>query len=224
MFPGDMIYAGMMTHSSIKGLAVAAVGAWCFLNPVIGADEVPLDPPTVAVPDVPISDQPISAWLGDRTLPTLLLRVMPGATPQNQRYAPEYIDSWEVIGGSPAEIPAADGEILSGLLQGGEGFEPLRPDRCKFRPGLSFRSGETDADFDLLVCFACDEVGVVPRESNKLVAVYAFDQPTRDVLLDLAKRLLPDDEAIQELPPVRRDTTARPPSVPIPEDTGNPSP
>jgi hypothetical protein len=121
-----------------------------------------------------------------------------------------------------AETPAADQGGLKGALTNANGFGPLRPDWCKFRPGLSLRSGAGSEQQDLLVCFACDELAVVPA-GGKMQAIYAFDQPTRDTLLNLAKALLPDDEAIQELPAVRRDKAApAPPAQSLPDPETSP--
>jgi len=160
---------------------------------------------TAPVPEVPVDSRPFPEWLGGAE-PTRLSRVMPGETPDNLRHADEYIGRYEVLPGTVA-LPPAWIEKLAPVLANASAFGELRPDRCRFRPGVALRA----TTGDLLICFACDEIGVVP-EDGKLVAVYSFDQATRDALLSLSKQLLPDDEAIQELPEVRRDTA--PPPIP----------
>ncbi len=196
---------------------------------VIGAgaevanSEIAPTPAEVSTPALPVSDKPFAQWLGGN-MPTQLLRVMPGETPTHLRYAPEYIDQYEVIGTGPVEIPPSARETLKETLANSGGFGALRTDRCKFRPGLSLRAGAGADQIDLLVCFACDEIGIVPS-GQPLQALYSFDQATRDVLLNLAKTLLPQDEAIQELPTIRRDKAAPPlpaPRLPEPatEDNG----
>ncbi|MFY8216303.1 MAG: hypothetical protein ACOVMP_06845, partial [Chthoniobacterales bacterium] len=118
--------------------------------------------PTPAEPtqEIPVSDKSLAEWIGDRT-PTHMLRVIPSETPAHLRFAPEYIDQFEVLGGAPVPIPSADQAVLKSLLASESGFGPLRPDRCRFRPGLSLRSGAGSEQQDLLICFACDEIAVV---------------------------------------------------------------
>jgi len=200
-----------------------------FLTPVIVVllaaaaviAETPAPETAEPVQEIPVTDKPLTEWIGDR-VPTHLLRVIPSETPAHLRFAPEYIDQFEVLGGAPVPIPVADQGDLKSVLANENGFGPLRPDRCKFRPGLSLRSGAGSEQQDLLVCFACDELAVVPA-GGKIEAIYAFDQPTRDTLLNLAKALLPDDEAIQELPAVRRDKAApAPPAQSLPDPETSP--
>lgn len=198
--------------------------ALCFFGAIIahGTAETP-SAQADSTASVPVSDRAISDWIAGR-VPGKLLRVMPGETPVHLRYAQEYIDQYEVIGSSPVTIPADAQDVLKSVLDNEAGFGPLRPDRCKFRPGLSFRIGTGSDQLDLLVCFACDEIAVVPA-GKSVQAIYAFDQPTRDILLNLSKSLLPSDEAIQELPAVRRDKAAPPPPAPpLPDTTGDQGP
>lgn len=170
-----------------------------------------VEPTPTPVPPDPTSDRPFASWLPN-FVPSEVFRVMPGETPAEQRFAENYIDRFEVIG-SAVPIPTVTAKRLITTLLNSPGFGELRRNRCKFRPGISFRGGEGDARVDLLVCFACDEIGIVPA-GKSLAAVYAFDQSTRDVLLAAAKELLPKDEAIQELPEVRREGVA--PALPVP--------
>jgi len=202
----------------MKKFLVLALVASLAISSGTAAEPEPTPPESTA--PLPISDKPFSEWSIGRTF-THLLRVVPSETPAHLRYAPEYIAQFEVLGGSPVPIPAPDQEVLTALLASSSAFGPLRPDRCKFRPGLSLRSGEGSTQQDLLICFACDEIAVVPA-GGEISAIYSFDQPTRDILLNLSKKLLPDDEAIQELPPVRRDKAAPPPPAqPLPEPEDN---
>lgn len=160
--------------------------------------------------------EPLSALLGSREA-VLLQRVTPSDTPDYQRLpGSTYIGDYEVVG-QAVPIPATQASALLQVLRVPAAFESGVKVKCAFRPGVAYRCGSGKDALDLLVCFACDEVAVVPLGGQQ-VAIYHMPQPSRDVLLGVAKQLLPDDEAIQELPKVRRESPAPPPPAPIPKD------
>jgi len=163
---------------------------------------------------------PLSALVGSRE-PMLLQRVTPSDTPDYQRFpGSTYIGDYEVIG-EGVSIPAAQASALLQVLRNPAAFESGVKVKCAFRPGVAYRCGTGKDAIDLLVCFACDEVAVVPL-GGRQIAIYHMPQSSRDVLLGVAKQLLPNDEAIQELPKVRRESPAPPPPAPIPKDLPHP--
>lgn len=158
----------------------------------------------------------LSAQVGSRE-PVLLQRVTPSDTPDYQRLpGSTYIGDYEVVG-EAVSIPATQAAALLQVLRVPAAFESGVKVKCAFRPGVAYRCGEGKDAIDLLVCFACDEVAVVPLGGQQ-VATYHMPQSSRDVLLGVAKQLLPNDEAIQELPKVRRESPAPPPPAPLPKD------
>jgi hypothetical protein len=196
-----MRYCGLFKPGSsriaIPSLIVAALAA--MVSPILAA-----------------GPEPLSALLGSRE-PVLLQRVTPSDTPDYQRLpGSTYIGNYEVVG-EEVSIPAAQASALLQVLRVPAAFESGVKVKCAFRPGVAYRCGAGEDAIDLLVCFACDEVAVVPLGGQQ-VAIYHMPQSSRDVLLGVAKQLLPDDEAIQELPKVRRASPAPPPPAPLPKD------
>ncbi len=155
---------------------------------------------------------PISEILGDR-VPSEIRRIIPSETPTNLRLdGIEFIAGYEVIG-QPKPLTADQIAALTTLTTSPAAFDSDGEATCTFRPGIALRFG-TDAEvIDLLVCFACDEVATVPSGGD-VTQLAIMPQSSRDTLLDLAKTALPDDQAIQELPAVRREGSAPPPYAP----------
>ena len=90
------------------------------------------------------------------------------------------------------------------------------------RPGVAYRFGTGADAVDLLVCFSCDKVAFIQPGADTVGIVHHITQPTRDALLSLAKELLPQDEAIQELPKVRGTHPVPAPYAPLPKDAPRP--
>lgn len=155
---------------------------------------------------------PISEILGDRA-PTEIRRIIPSETPTNLRLEGiDFIAAYEVIG-EPTPLASDQATTVRELTTDPAAFDSDGEATCKFRPGVAVRYG-ADADvIDLLVCFACDEVATVPL-GGEVTQLATMPQSSRDALLSLAKAALPRDEAIQELPTIRREGTATPPYAP----------
>ncbi len=155
---------------------------------------------------------PIADILGDRKA-TEIRRIIPSETPENLKL-PEltYIADFEILG-EPVALSAAQAATLTKLTSDAAAFDSDGEATCKFRPGVALRFG-TDGDaIDLLVCFACNEVAAVPL-GEAIEQLALMPQSSRNVLLNLSKEALPDDEAIQELPAVRREGPAPAPPAP----------
>ena len=67
--------------------------------------------------------------------------------------------------------------------------------KCEFQPGVALRFHAADKSADLLICFTCDELGVVD-EQGKLSTVSIT---TRRVLVELAQELFSKDREIAAL-------------------------
>jgi len=156
------------------------------------------------------------AVLGDRA-PTAILRVMPSYAPPNQRL-PEFafIAGYEVIG-QPVPLDAGQASALLAAVKAPDAFDDTEPEQ-RMMPGISYRFGAGADAIEMLVCFGCDKVAIIPPGADKISDTLHITQPTRDALLGLAKKLLPNDEAIQSLPKVRATKPVPPPSVPVPKD------
>lgn len=140
----------------------------------------------------------------DRMVPEAIIRVQSNVTPTELQFGEPNIAGYAILG-DVVQLSAADAEKLSGVIADTGAFEIGNQAACPFRPGLSIRFLGDGGSVDLLVCFACDEVGVVSGDGGKLGNLYTMSQTARDVLLGVAKAMLPDDEGIQSLPDVRRD-------------------
>jgi hypothetical protein len=166
------------------------------------------------------AEPPVATLLGQ--LPaTAVLRTMPSDTPANQRLdGLAFIAGYQVIG-DPVPIPAEKSAALRTALESPTAFTATTKDEI-MRPGVAYRFGTGADAVDLLVCFSCDKVAFIRPGADTVGIVHHITQPTRDVLLDLAKELLPQDEAIQELPKVRGTRLVPPPYAPIPKDAPRP--
>jgi len=166
------------------------------------------------------ADDSVLTAIGNRT-PTAILRVMPDETPKNQQLDGHvFLASYEVIG-EPVPIPVDRAAELAKLVATPSAFAIVQKDD-RLRPGVAYRFGSGADAVDLLVCFSCDKVAVAPAGAEAITGTHRITQPARDVLLGLAKELLPGDEAIQELPKVRGTRPMPPPAVPVPKDAPRP--
>jgi hypothetical protein len=169
------------------------------------------------------ADSP-AVLLGDR-VPTQILRTMPSGTPPNQRMdGITFIAGYEIIG-TPVAIPADRAAALAMALKDHAAFSKEQNEE-KMRPGVAYRFGSGPTAVDVLVCFSCDKISLIPAGIDEITTTYQLTQTTRDALLSLAKELLPNDEAIQALPRVRSAHPVSPPFAPVPKDaprTGQPA-
>lgn len=171
--------------------------------------------PAAALPASELADA-----IGDRPA-TAILRTMPSHTPPNHRLKGlTFLAGYEVIG-EPVPVPADRSAALVAQLKKPDATKaPLNEE--KMRPGAAYRFGEGPDAVNVLVCFSCDKVAVVLPGQDAIAHTLPISQPTRDALLDLAKVLLPKDEAIQELPRVRNPYPVPPPAAPVPADAPRP--
>ncbi|MGC1481268.1 MAG: hypothetical protein WA771_12230 [Chthoniobacterales bacterium] len=156
--------------------------------------------------------EPISEVIGDRKA-TEIRRIIPAETPEAQRL-PElsYIAGYEILG-DPEILTTEQTATLEALTAKPDAFESDGEATCKLRPGVALRFGSESDAIDMLVCFACNEVAAVPLDRT-ITQLALMPQSSRDVLLGIAKAALPEDEAIQELPEVRREGAAPAPYAP----------
>ncbi len=162
-----------------------------------------------------------AAGLIGQRLPTTILRTMPSDTPPNQRLAGlNFIAGYEVIG-QPVPLSAAQAGRLAETMKNPAACDTTQNEE-RLRPGVAYRFGSGADAVDLLVCFSCDKIALVPPGAVGIASTHHITQATRDVLLGLAKELLPQDEAVQELPRVRSDHPIPPPPAPVPKDVPRP--
>lgn len=147
--------------------------------------------------------EPVSARL-DGMLPEAILRVQSSVTPSELQFGEANIAGYAILG-EVVQLPADAAEQIVQLMQNPGAFESGDKARCPFAPGLSIRFIGNGSSADLLICFGCDEVAIVPDGGSELGTLYSMPQTTRDVMLGVAKSILSGDEGIQALPAVRRD-------------------
>ena len=85
---------------------------------------------------------------------------------------------------------------LSEILIGPDTYLWNEAKACEFVPGIALQLTGDNVKVDILICFSCDEL--VFYTDGKLAGHEDFD-PRRSDLLRLAKKLFPDDKAIQSL-------------------------
>jgi hypothetical protein len=66
---------------------------------------------------------------------------------------------------------------------------------CKLDPGVGMRFRKSDTEIGLVFCFTCDQLFIAFGEHKRLVDT----DPARGALLDIMKRIFPEDEIIQSL-------------------------
>ena len=96
----------------------------------------------------------------------------------------------------PVPIDEASAHTLTDVLTDDDTYLWDIAKACEFMPGVALRYGRDGMEVDVLLCFSCDELEVY-RNGEK-VGHEDFD-PRRADLVRVAKRLFPDDEAIQGL-------------------------
>jgi len=162
----------------------------------------------------------VAAQLGDRTA-TEILRAMPSDTPPNQRLEGlTFVGGYEIIG-QPVKLTADQSATITAALKSPAAFDSEVIEE-KMRPGIAYRFGEGTDAVNVLVCFGCDKIAVIPPGADGITTTHHITQATRDALLSTAKATLPTDEAIQELPKVRSQNPVPPPAASIPSDALHP--
>jgi hypothetical protein len=70
---------------------------------------------------------------------------------------------------------------------------------CIFDPGVAFRVWSGSESVLAIICFHCNQIGIVPDEANpRSLRVHDAD-PGRPALLKLAREVFPDDVDLQQL-------------------------
>ncbi len=165
-------------------------------------------------------DISIAQLIGARA-PTAILRIIPDETPPNQRLdSLVFLAGYQAVG-DPVSLNPAQAARLAAMVQAPASFNDTEPE-AKMRPGVAYRFGTGADAVHMLVCFSCDKVAVIPPGKDAVGLSAHLTQPARDVLLALAKELLPQDDAIQELPRIRSEHAVPPPPAPVPKDAPRP--
>ncbi len=88
---------------------------------------------------------------------------------------------------------------LGGVLLNDGTYEWDMANGCIFDPGVAFRIWSGSHSALALVCFHCNQVGVIADESNpRSLRVHDAD-PGRSAFLKLAREAFPDDEELRKL-------------------------
>ncbi len=112
----------------------------------------------------------------------------------HDEHAPR-IRGYEVLSG-PVLVDSESHDELAKALTAAWTYWWIGGKPCIPQPGIALVFTKGDAELEILVCFECDLL-VVPRH-NRSERVEDFDYG-RPALVRIAKRLFPDDAAIQGL-------------------------
>lgn len=107
-----------------------------------------------------------------------------------------------VRGEAGNELSPADLEALRGVLYDEKSYRFTQDvARCRFAPHLSFRAEAGHDTLEVLVSFSCNQVlFFFGKPGGRWVPKGTFDvKPARAKLLSLAKQVLPQDRATQQL-------------------------
>ncbi len=69
---------------------------------------------------------------------------------------------------------------------------------CEFDPGVAYRVWSGKESILVLICFHCDEIGIIADESDVKIRIHDFDRG-RPALVRLARQVFPEDKEIQGL-------------------------
>ncbi|HET6248432.1 MAG TPA: hypothetical protein VFE47_12090 [Tepidisphaeraceae bacterium] len=88
---------------------------------------------------------------------------------------------------------------LSQIILNDKSYEWNTVKQCIINPGVGYRFWRGKESITVLVCFQCNEIGILPdiTESQKMKILEC--DPARGALLELTKQALPDDQHIREL-------------------------
>ena len=91
------------------------------------------------------------------------------------------------------------GAKLSEIVRDDSTYEWNIAKACEFAPGVAYRVWSGKESIIVLICFHCDQIGVIPDESTPTkIHVHDFDAG-RAALVKLARTAFPDDKVIQGL-------------------------
>lgn len=104
------------------------------------------------------------------------------------------IGGFEVTAG-PVALSKDQDARLRRVLADRETYDFDLHKKCEFQPGVALRFDAGDKTADLLICFACDELGVTDAQGNISTASFT----ARKELVELAQELFPNDREIAAL-------------------------
>lgn len=128
-----------------------------------------------------------------------IMGLMPSYAPPTLRLPDlTYIAGYEVVY-APRDVDPASAATLAAVLGERGYFTPGTPE-ARFLPAIALRfHGTKGQPLAVLVCFGCSTIGVAAPEGDE-VTVFKMNERATGELLAIAKKLLPEDRGIQELP------------------------
>jgi hypothetical protein len=88
---------------------------------------------------------------------------------------------------------------LAGVLKDDHSYDWDFAKACEFEPGVGYRVWSGKDSVVVLICFHCNEIGVIEDESKPDHMHVRSADPARKALVKLARQALPDDKTIQSL-------------------------
>jgi hypothetical protein len=88
---------------------------------------------------------------------------------------------------------------LAGILKDDGSYDWGIAKACEFGPGVGYRIWSGKDSIVVLICFQCNEIGVIPDESKPTILNAHSADPARPALLKLARQAFPDDQILRLL-------------------------
>jgi hypothetical protein len=88
---------------------------------------------------------------------------------------------------------------LANILKDDSNYEWGFNKQCGFNPGIGYRIWSGNASFIVVICLQCDDIGVIPDETNPTNIHIQSADHARPALLQLAKQAFPDDKELAAL-------------------------
>ncbi len=124
--------------------------------------------------------------------------LMPSHSPPNMRLPDlPYVAGYEVVFAS-RPVAAPEQERIKAVLDQEEWFTPTKA--ARFLPAVALRLHGGGRPLDLILCPGCSTAGVVEADGEQ-VRIFDVDGAAMAELLALAKKIFPEDRALQELQP-----------------------
>lgn len=117
------------------------------------------------------------------------------AKDKEDRWGKATVDDYLTVSG-PVAIPDAERVQLQEVLSDVNSFGWDYAKGCLPTPGVRLQFSDGEITIDVLLCFECDILGTF--ENGSLVGGEDFDE-ARPKILEIVKRLFPDDKIIQSL-------------------------
>jgi len=110
------------------------------------------------------------------------------------------IGGYKILSG-PVEVSLEHAQTLAKILADPKSYHWEFAKGCVFSPGVAIRFQSEGATTDILFCFSCDEVAFC--QDGKIIGGEDFDDQ-RGPILDIIKKIFPQDPEIQALQTKRR--------------------